>query len=51
MSDVKHSAATGAKHVPGQIKQAKPRSVQESPDGLFLIEGIPGGERQHVDTA
>ena len=51
MSDVEHSAAARAKHIPGQIEQAKPGGMQEATDGLFLIEAFVGGKRQHIESA
>ena len=44
MSDVEDSAATRAKHIPGQIEQAKPGGIQEAADSLLLIEAFVGSE-------
>jgi hypothetical protein len=51
MGDVKHPAAAWAKHIPGQIKQSKSRSVQKPANGLFLVEAVLSCERNHIDAA
>lgn len=50
MSDVEDSATTRAKHIPGQIEQAKPGGVQEATDGLLLIEAFVGSKREHIES-
>ena len=49
MSDVEDAAATRAKHIPGQIEQAKPRGIQEAADGLLFVEAFVGSEREHIE--
>src|SRR6516165_9369701 len=47
---VQHAAATGAKHIPGEIEQAKPRGVQEAGNHLFFVEAGLLGKVQGVDS-
>src|SRR6201998_2504660 len=47
---VQHAAAAGAKHVPGEIEQAKPRGVQEAGNHLFFVEAGALGKVQGVDS-
>ena len=47
---VQHAAATGTKHVPGEIEQAKPRGVQEAGNHLLFVEAGALGKVQGVDS-
>src|ERR1700730_3639485 len=45
-----YAAATGAKHVPGQIEQPEPRGMEEAGDHPFFVEPGPLGKIQHIDS-
>src|ERR1700722_18319846 len=47
---VQHTAATGTKHVPGEIEQAKPRGMQEAGNHLLFVEAGALGKVQGVDA-
>jgi hypothetical protein len=47
---VQHAAATGTKHVPGEIEQAKPRGMQEAGNHLLFVEARALGKVQGVDS-
>ena len=46
-----HATASGTKDVPGHIENAESRAVQKSRNYIFLIELVPGGKGERVDTA
>src|SRR5271155_744705 len=47
---VQHAAATGTKHVPGEIEQAKPRGVQEAGNHLLFVEAGALGKVEGVNS-
>src|ERR1700740_2539858 len=47
---VQYAAATGTKHVPGEIEQAKSRGVQETGNHLLFVEAGALGKIQGVDS-
>src|ERR1700722_15391930 len=47
---VQHATATGTKHVPGEVEQAKPRGMQEAGNHLLFVEAGALGKVQGVDS-
>jgi hypothetical protein len=48
---IENAAASGTKDVPRHIEKAESRAVQESANHIVLIEPVPGGKGEGVDTA
>src|SRR5262249_56671777 len=44
-----HAAAAGAQHVPAEIEQPEPRSMQEAGDHLLFVEAGPPREIKRID--
>src|SRR5947199_9132282 len=47
---IQHAGAAGAKHVPGEVKQAKPRGVQEDGNHPLFVETGALRKIQQVDA-
>src|SRR5439155_11866098 len=51
LARLEHAAAARAQHVPRQLENPEPGSVQKCGDRTFFIEMPPCREIQHVDAA
>ena len=48
---LEHATATRAEDVPAQLEQPEPGRMKERADCFFLVQPVPGGKAQGVDTA